>query len=188
MRLRTVIAAGVLAGALAAPATSRADTCAAAIRSGEVTNSTDNLKNGLAINSMLLRKNEHIQVFLPNGYLYSIAKAAAAMPEAERSGFVRGILMKNLETALNSVRDKRTAKFECAPLAEPIQPASAKNEAKPSKSGKQSKKGKKVKPAAPVAAEAPAKPAQKEDAKPQAPAGPPKPETQRGRTIRIPGS
>ncbi len=213
MRFRTLIAAGALAGALAAPAPARAETCAAAVRSGEPTHFIESMKSGLALNSLLLRPNEYLQVFLPKSYVDSLSGAAAARPEAERKDFVRGVIEKNVEAALGTLAGKKTAKFECAVLTEPIQPAPAPKEEKP-KPGKHSKKAKKdeapkqAKPnpdselqdlfafAAAKAKEAEqsktaegtdanAKPAPKEEAKPQAPE-PPKAEPERGRTIRIP--
>jgi len=184
MRMSTIIAGGLLAGALACPAPARAEQCKASImpQKGEPAAAVLD-KKGFTIETPLLEG--VLRTEMPKSYVDKLLARASGVAEAERHAFVRGAIMRNVEAALSSIGRKKTARFECAQLG--AQPAPAPVGAKkpepaqpPVVASKPASVAPKPEPAASKTGED--KTAQPEEAQePAKPAEPEKPQTERKR-------
>ncbi len=134
LKYAPILVLGAAAGLTLASGESNAEQprraqCSASIERGSIRSYTSTTRRARLVNTPVLESNRYLQLTLPNSYMDELATAARARPEAERPAFVTEAVQRNVELALTRMGSRRSATFDCAPLAEPPAAGSAQPDA-----------------------------------------------------------
>ncbi|MEW6722462.1 MAG: hypothetical protein AB1324_04320 [Candidatus Micrarchaeota archaeon] len=126
-----------VAGIPAAGKAQTAEACSASVQRGAMPSLTSKGKGSRTIYSPLLERGKHLALVVPDSYVEKVAGAAKAKPASEQRPFVAEVIQRNVQLALAKVGSAGRASFDCAPLTDTFQGATASPSAAPAKTSGQ---------------------------------------------------
>jgi hypothetical protein len=105
----------------------RAQQCSASVERGRISSYTSTTGSARLFRTPLLEENRYLQISMPNAYVDQVVQAASARPEAERQGFISGMIQKNVSIVVTTIGSRTRLTYECAP----VEPATAAAPAQP---------------------------------------------------------